>query len=361
MKLSTFRALRIGALPGSPFGYEVLVRPAEAASIRAPAAAAAAAAAAGDPAAAGQACLEASEAAAAAAAEGRALFVCNVPLLLQQQQLQQVFAAFGPVEALYDKLTQHKTSKKNVAFVRLVHVVYEEATGASRALAAAVPLSLGRPSGTPLQLQQKEGVSEGPPKTPSCGWGPQELCGALEVAATGSFSREGPLKWAVEAAALYKPPKKLKAEVDAFMRSYDLDKDLKKKQRQQQIVDEDGFTLVQGPKNSGGDGETIKGFRSAESSALVALGGYSVFRAQAAGASAGEVGGPRLGPSAAAALGLSTPSAVKKRKRQQLVADFYAFQKRDALKQQAKDAELRSQQALNRIEQLAKRKAFSLT
>ncbi|KAL8453820.1 hypothetical protein Emag_001628 [Eimeria magna] len=330
MKLCSFRALRIGALPGSPFGYEVLVRPAEATSIRAAAAAAVAAAAAapGDPSAAGKACLEASEAAAAAAAEGRALFLCNVPLLLQQQQLQQV------------------------ALVRLVHVVYEEAAAASRALAAAVPLSLGATLGA---------LSGGAPETPSCGWGPQGLCGALEVAAIGSFDREGPLKWAVEAAALYKPPKKLKAEVDAFMKSYDLDKDLKRKQRQQQIVDEEGFTLVQGPKNSDGDGETIKGFRRAESSALVARGGYSVFRAQAAGASAGEVGGPRLGPSAAAALGLTTPAAVKKRKRQQLVAGFYAFQKREALKQQSEDAELRSQQALKTVEQLAKKRAFSLT
>ncbi|KAL8425653.1 hypothetical protein Efla_003973 [Eimeria flavescens] len=355
MKLRSFRALRIGALPGSPFGYEVLVRPAEAVPIRAAAAAAAAAsaAAAGDPAAAGQACLAASEAAAAAAEEGRALFICNMPLLLQQQQLQQLFAAFGAVEALYDKLTHHKVTNKNVTLVRLVHVVYEEAAAANRVLAAAVPLDFGGPSG---------GAPPGPPANPpSCGWGPGELWGPLRMAAAGTAVKEGPLKWALEAAALFRPPKKLKAEVDAFMRNYDLEKDLKKRQRQQQIVDEDGFTLVQGPKNSAGDGETIRGFRNAETSALVARGGFSVFRAQAAGASAGEVGGPHLGPSAAAALGLATPAAVKKRKKQHLAADFYAFQRREALRQQAQDAELRSEQALKTVAELAKKKAFSLS
>ncbi|OEH78735.1 hypothetical protein cyc_01660, partial [Cyclospora cayetanensis] len=84
------------------------------------------------------------------------------------------------------------------------------------------------------------------------------------------------------------------------------------------------------PKNSLGSGENIKGFRAAESSSLLAGGTSSVFRAQAAGASAGAVGGPHLGPAAAAALGASTAAANKKRKRQERQADFYAFQEREA-------------------------------
>ncbi|XP_026193381.1 uncharacterized protein LOC34618629, partial [Cyclospora cayetanensis] len=264
MKLCSFRALRVGALPGSPFGYEVLIRPAEVAPIRG-AAMAAAMAAAGDPA-------EAAEAAAAAAEEGRALFVCNAPLQQrEQQQLKQQFAAFGPVEAVYEKLTAtSKSSGKAVSCVRLLHIVFEEAAAVDRALAAAVPLDR-RPCSTPTE-----------------------------------------------------------GEVDAFMRNYDLEKDLKKQQRKVAVVDEDGFILVQGPKNSLGSGENIKGFRAAESSSLLAGGTSSVFRAQAAGASAGAVGGPHLGPAAAAALGASTAAANKKRKRQERQADFYAFQEREA-------------------------------
>ncbi|CDJ57224.1 hypothetical protein, conserved [Eimeria maxima] len=221
MKLHSFRALRISALTGSPIGYEVLIRPAEASAVST-AAATAAAAAAIDGAAAQEACAEAAEAAATAAEEGRALFVCNAPLLLQQQQLQQAFAAFGPVEALYDKLTQQKISKKSVASVRLVHIIYEEAAAAARALAAAVPLE----------------------------WGPPK------VGAKGAPKKGAPKE----------------GQVDAFMQSYDLGKDLRKQQRNKQIVDEDGFILVQGPKNSAGEGETIKGFRRAETTHLLHAG-----------------------------------------------------------------------------------------
>ncbi|OEH78734.1 ribosomal RNA-processing protein 7 [Cyclospora cayetanensis] len=189
MKLCSFRALRVGALPGSPFGYEVLIRPAEVAPIRG-AAMAAAMAAAGDPA-------EAAEAAAAAAEEGRALFV---------------------------------------SCVRLLHIVFEEAAAVDRALAAAVPLDR-RPCSTP---------TEGPQGAPPCGWGLNDVAGQLRAGCCGAPAKEGPLQWAIEAAALFKPPRKLKAEVDAFMRNYDLEKDLKKQQRKVAVVDEDGFILVQG-------------------------------------------------------------------------------------------------------------------
>ena len=76
--------------------------------------------------------------------------------------------------------------------MRLLHVVFNEAAAASRALAAALPLDFGAPGGP-------------------CGWGPQGPWAHLETAATGSDDREGPLKWAIEAAALFKPPSKLKA------------------------------------------------------------------------------------------------------------------------------------------------------
>ncbi|CDJ28080.1 uncharacterized protein EMH_0037700 [Eimeria mitis] len=204
MKLNSFKALRIGALPGSPFGYEVLIRAAEASPIST-AAAAAAAAAATDGAAAQEASVAAAAAAAAAAEEGRALFICNAPLLLQQQQLQQLFAAFGSVEAIYDKMIEQKINKKTLVCVRLVHIIFTDAAAAARAFAAAVPLQWGPPGGP----------QGGPPGGPQGGPPAGGVCG----------------------------------DVDAFMRSYDLAKDLRKQQRNKKIIDEDGFILVQGYTN----------------------------------------------------------------------------------------------------------------
>ncbi|PFH33240.1 hypothetical protein BESB_084390 [Besnoitia besnoiti] len=377
MKLESFRRLRIPAQKDSPFCWEVLVKqdgffPTKSA-------------------------LDAD--AETAQLEGgvdreksrRTLFVTSVPPLLSVAKLSRVFEeAFGEIEDVKEKVVVQRgaeerlrkrkasgygvsssTLQPSCSAIRLLHFVFRSALSVSSLLSSALPVGGGQPNGP---------QSKHTPDKAEDGRGPREALASDAKAVDGSLrlKTDGAAGWLQEAAAFARTPDELQREVDEFMENHDLKKEIERQRlKQQQVTDEDGFTLVVGSSATAADGTTFKAIRRSEAGGSplgVAVAGSRGF----AGRAGARRGAPDDGEEGAvnlfvqqnaAACGVSSLDEArggtggrrrKKKRKGGIEEDFYRFQRREKRRKEFLDVQRSLAADEKRVEAMEKANKFSL-
>ncbi|EPR62924.1 ribosomal RNA-processing protein 7 [Toxoplasma gondii TgCatPRC2] len=376
MKLDTFRRLRIPAQKDSPFCWEVLVKQdsyppysmgggkdAETASF------------------------SPERAAAEADARGRTtrtVFVTSVSPLLSVAKLCRVLEdTFGEIEDVREKIVVQKSEQEHCyrrktqsrsrlscaglqpacSAVRLLHFVFRSALSVSALLAAAVPLGK-EDAPISVDLGKKSLKQTRDDLLASDG---QTVDGSLLLGTRGVAA------WLQEAGALGKTPDEMQRDVDEFMANHDLKKEIERQRvKQQQLTDEDGFTLVVGSSATASDGTTFKSIRRPDisgPSSLAAAGSRGLNPRDQMKSGTEEQGAINLcvqQNAAAAGIGGSDDTAGpggrrrKKKRKGGIEEDFYRFQRREKKRKEFLDVQRALAADEKAVEAMEKANKFSL-
>ncbi|KEP66453.1 UNVERIFIED_CONTAM: hypothetical protein HHA_258500 [Hammondia hammondi] len=376
MKLDTFRRLRIPAQKDSPFCWEVLVKQdsytphSMAGGTDAPTAS-----------------FNPEHAAAEAEASGRTtrtVFVTSVPPLLSVAKLCRVLEdTFGEIEDVREKIVVQKSEQEHCrrrktqsrsrltctglqpacSAVRLLHFVFRSAVSVSALLAAALPLRKGDAPisvdlGKKSQKQSRDDLlaSDG-----------QTVDGSLLLGTRGVTA------WLQEAGALGKTPDEMQRDVDEFMANHDLRKEIdRQRMKQQQLTDEDGFTLVVGSSATASDGTTFKSIRRPEvsgPSSLAVAGSRRLNPRDQMKSGTEEQGAVNLcvqqNAAAAGVGGLDETAGPggrrrKKKRKGGIEEDFYRFQRREKRRKEFLDVQRSLAADEKAVEAMEKANKFSL-
>ncbi|CBZ53013.1 conserved hypothetical protein [Neospora caninum Liverpool] len=377
MKLDTFRRLRIPAQKDSPFCWEVLVKQDAYTPATKPSDSTDASNASRHPE------LDAAE----ADARGRAactVFMTSVPPALSVSKLCRVLEeSFGEIEDVREKIVVQKggnqehgrrrktASQSNLvsaslhpsfAAVRLLHFVFRSALSVSALLSAALPLGSGKTQKSVAVPREKKSQAE---RRGFLASDDQTVHGSLRLGTGGVAA------WLQEAGAIGKTPDELQRDVDEFMANHDLKKEIERQRiKQQQLTDEDGFTLVVGSSATASDGTTFKSIRRLDAPGASPLGVAVSGARERLKSGAEEQGAVNLcvQQNAAAAgvngineTGGGTGGRRRKKKRKGgIEEDFYRFQRREKRRKEFLDVQRSLVADEKAVEAMEKAHKFSL-